>query len=149
MHVRDVMRTGVTTVRADTPIAVAARVLVGRGHASSPVVDAEDRVVGVVSESDLLAGRVPVGGDPGEIDPEEVVAAVMTHHPFTAGPDDDLAFTVARMLENGLRALPVESGGRCVGLLSRHDVLREVARGSLQSEERWREHAGMASRDRG
>ena len=28
-----------------------------------------------------------------------------------------------------LRALPIESGGRCVGLLSRHDVLREVARG--------------------
>jgi predicted transcriptional regulator len=53
------------------------------------------------------------------------------------------------MLDDHLRAVPVQIDGRCVGLLTRHDVLREVARGTLQSEERWRLHAGMAGRDRG
>lgn len=150
MRVRQAMTRWVTTLRSDTPLEIAAQQLVSCRHASAPVVDGDGRIVGMVSEADLLRDQLPVDDrSEQEIDPEDVVAAVMTHQPVTAGPDEDLAGVVACMLDRGLRAIPVQTDGRCVGLLTRHDVLREVAHGTLQSEDRWRQQAEMASRQRG
>jgi CBS domain-containing protein len=149
MKVRDVMTTAVTTLRSDTPIQAAAATLVSHGHTAAPVVDSAGALVGVVSEADLVRGRIMPEGWQVEVEPEAVVAAVMSHGVIGATPEDDLADIVARMLDEHLRAMPVLDEGRIVGIVTRRDVLRLVAHRQLLSEQAWTARTAMASNDRG
>jgi len=54
---------------------------------------------------------------------------VMTRDPICLGPDADLAEVVSAMLDAGIRSVPIVENGRPVGIVSRRDVLRVVARG--------------------
>ena len=60
MHAMDVMTTEVITVRPDTPVQAVAKLLSERGISGVPVIDAADRLIGIVSEGDLLH-RVETG----------------------------------------------------------------------------------------
>lgn len=127
MKVRDAVCASVTTLRPDTPLQAAASILASHGRCAAPVVDDEGRLVGLVGEADLTRGRLPPGGWTIEIDPECVVAAVMTHRPASARPSDDLADVAEEMLKMGLPAMPVVDGDDVVGMVTRQDVLRLVA----------------------
>lgn len=131
MKVRDVMTSPVITVRPDTPVQAAAALLAAHGFTAAPVAGPDRRVVGIVSEADLVRGHVVPDGWTVEALPEVSVEAVMTSEPFTAGPDQDLAELVAAMLDFGVRSVPVVADGVLVGIVSRRDVLRCVARGEL------------------
>ncbi|MGH4011844.1 MAG: CBS domain-containing protein [Pseudonocardiaceae bacterium] len=48
------------------------------------------------------------------------------------------------MLETGIRSMPIVDDEQLVGIVSRRDVLRVVARGELTSEDVWRRRAGLA-----
>ncbi|GAA2552819.1 CBS domain-containing protein [Pseudonocardia hydrocarbonoxydans] len=133
MQARDVMTSPVITLRPDTPVRAAAALLISHGFTASPVVDADGRLLGIVTEADLMRGRIVREGGAVTDAPEPAVAAVMSGDPVTAGPGDDLADVVATMLEHGFRSLPVVRGTDLVGILSRRDVLRCVARGELTS----------------
>ncbi len=120
----------VVTVRSDDDVPSAARVLLRHRIASAPVLDADGRLVGVVSESDLLRGRLARDPRahflerPDEDAPPRLVADVMTEHPVTVDVHGDLADAVHLLVERGIRALPVLDGRRLVGVLARRDVLR-------------------------
>ena len=73
----------------------------------------------------------------------------MTATPVVARPDEDLAEVVVRMLDHGIRSVPVVDNDRLVGVVSRRDVLRLVAHGDLASEDVWRRRYGMENHDRG
>lgn len=135
MKVRDVVRASVTTLRPDTPLQAAASILASHGQCAAPVVDDEGRLVGVVGEADLTRGRLPPGSWTVEIDPECVVAAVMTHRPASARPSDDLADVADEMLRKGLPAMPVVDGDDVVGMVTRQDVLRLVTERRPSSEQ--------------
>ncbi|RTL69522.1 MAG: CBS domain-containing protein [Pseudonocardiaceae bacterium] len=124
MKVRDVMR-AVDVVQADTPIQTARRVLAAGGVEVAPVVDGEHRVVGLVTCADLADPMLPNGWQI-ELDPEAVVAAVMAHHPTTAGPDDDLVGVVAAMRDRELAAVPVVDGDRVTGVVLLTDAAHLV-----------------------
>jgi CBS domain-containing protein len=135
MRVRDIMSQPVFTVRPTDPVEGAAALLADRGITAAPVVDDTGRVVGVVSEGDLLRNRVPA--DPtAHLRPApepvahrpRVVAEVMTRSVFTAWPLEDVADVARTMLERDVRSIPVLDGGRLVGVVSRRDVLRSVLR---------------------
>ncbi|GAA4677604.1 hypothetical protein GCM10023215_07930 [Pseudonocardia yuanmonensis] len=147
MKVRDAMAASVTTLRPDTPLQAAASILAAHGHRAAPVVDDEGHLVGVVGEADLTCGHLPNGWAV-EIDPECVVAAVMTHRPPSAGPDDDLADVVNEMLEKGVRAVPVVDGHDVVGIVTKQDVLRLVADPRLSCGQTGTERGGDGRRDR-
>jgi CBS domain-containing protein len=123
---RDVMTsTGLVTVTETTSTERAAELLVHNRFTALPVVDDIGRLVGIVSEADLiydpLSGRRAASG--------RTVDAVMTTEVATVPPDTSVP-DVVRMLSGGLRLLPVVEAGRLVGLISRSDLLRVDVGGS-------------------
>jgi predicted transcriptional regulator len=134
MRARDVMSSPVITLRRDAPVRAAAALLVAHGFTAAPVVDG-GQVIGIANEADLMRGHiVPDGWVVDEL-PEATVEAIMTPAPLSARPEDDLADVVAQMLDRGVRSVPVVDHGELVGMVSRCDVLRCVARRELTSQD--------------
>ena len=101
-----------------------AALLVERGINAVPVVDAGDRLCGIVSEADLLALETA----PRE-HPPHTAREVMSQSVYTLAEDTDAAVAARMMLRHGLKSVPVVAGDRVVGIVARRDLLRLVARG--------------------
>lgn len=149
MQVQDLMTGSVVTVAPENPARVAAALLVSHGVTGAPVVDAGGVVVGVVTEADLVRDRIPRADEPPSPGPEPTVSEVMSREVRVAGPEDDVADVVATMLRAAVRSMPVLDGDRLVGVVSRRDVLRAVARGDLTSADAWHRRQEMAGHERG
>jgi len=134
MRVRDIMSSPVYTVRAADSVVQAVVELAGRSVTAAPVLDGADRLVGIVSEADLLWRRVPPPGAAPKHRAETrrprpgYVHDVMTHLVLTARPEDDISTAAQTMLDNEVRSLPVVEDGHVVGIISRRDILRAVVR---------------------
>lgn len=131
-----------TTATPDTPAIQVVEMLLGKGFKVVPVLDGERRVVGIITEGDLLKKvgmpiRLAVGERLDAADLRQILAqvsrektagAIMTAPVVTAHEHEVLAHVVHRLLERGLKRLPVvNSKGQLVGMISRLDVLRAVA----------------------
>lgn len=126
MQVRDLMTSPAITLRPQVPVPLAAARLAAHGFTGAPVMDAEGRLLGVVTEADLLRGRIaPYGGVAADAAPG-TVRDVMTVPPRVTEPSADLAGVVESMLAAGVRMLPVVEGELLVGVLTRRDALRAV-----------------------
>src|SRR5436305_1317331 len=131
--VKDVMTTEVVAVRQETTFQELAAALRRYRVSALPVVDDAGRVLGVVSEADLLAKEALA--DPGlvaelvhhkDIRKAEGLTAgeLMTRPPVTATPDDPIEQAARMMHFMRVKRLPVvNSGGQLVGIVSRADVL--------------------------
>lgn len=136
MFVHEVMTRRPQTVRASTHVSEALRLLDSRGVTSMPVVDARHRVIGVVSEADLV--REAVLPDPragllpdteSRPEPPTVVEEVMSRHALTVRGETDVAEAVELMTSTAVKSLPVvDDHGRVVGVVSRRDVVHALAR---------------------
>ncbi|MGY1590851.1 HPP family protein [Geodermatophilus sp. SYSU D00708] len=136
MQARDVMTRPVVTVGPETSAKYAAEVMAERGFAALPVVDDDDRLVGIVAEADVLRDRVPQDprlhlrrdGTPREATPALLVHGVMTGHVRTVDTTADVADIARLFVDERLRSVPVVDGGRLVGIVSRRDLLRALVR---------------------
>jgi CBS domain-containing protein len=146
--VRDVMTASVVAVRGDTSFKDLA-VLLGSSRVSAfPVVDETDRVLGVVSEADMLIKEADQASHPGlsaglrrRGDHERAAAVtageLMTRCPVTIGPDEPVEKAAFLMYDRGIKRLPVVDGtGHLIGIVSRADVLSVYAR---PDDDIWRE----------
>ena len=117
-YVRDIMTTGVVMVRPDTSFRELAVKFHEHRVSGFPVTADDGTVVGVVSESDLLA--LAAGHAAGRA----TASDLMTHPAVTIGPDD-LVRTAARLMQSRrVQRLPVvDRDGRLEGIVSRSDVL--------------------------
>ena len=133
MHarVKDIMTTDVVVVEPDTPYRRLAGLLRAHRISSLPVVDDNGVVVGVVSETDLLAEETPGVRPRRKHTSNATLTAgdLMTRPVVTTSPDD-LVSNVARLMSSHkLRRLPVvDTRGRLVGIVSRSDVLSVFSR---------------------
>ncbi len=84
------------------------------------VLGPDDRLVGILSERDLL---LKVVGKP-EVDDSRSVREFMTHNPEGVTTTDTLAFVLHKMDSGGYRHLPVLAAGKVVGVISVRDMLR-------------------------
>ena len=99
-----------------------------------PVVDDDGDVIGIVSEVDLLRGRVP--HDPrahmlpqhDRGDPPRTVREVMSDAVVCLSENADAADLAQVLVDNRIRAVPILRGGDLVGVVSRRDVLRTLLR---------------------
>jgi CBS domain-containing protein len=141
-YVKDIMTADVVAVRADAPYRNMAAMFRLHRVSGFPVVDDDGKVVGVVSESDLLAADAlgpAAAGHPGRPawrprrkQPQAggpTAGDLMSRPAVTIGRDE-LARRAARLMySHKLRRLPVvDRDGRLVGILSRADVLSVFAR---------------------
>jgi CBS domain-containing protein len=144
MRVADIMTTDVVTVRPETSVREVARILLERRISGVPVVDEEDRPLGIVSEGDLVR-RIETGtqtrrswwldffggGDAqaGRFTKEHghTAGQVMTRTVVTTTEEVGLE-EVARLLEkHRVKRLPVLWDGKVVGIVSRANLLRGLA----------------------
>ncbi len=140
--VQTIMRSGVTTVKPATPVADLVALLMQRGYRSLPVVDEQRKLVGIITDGDLMrrAGLLTRLGLQDKLTPEQMqeqlaalqggphtAEAIMTRPIITVRPDDKVRQAAALMGEHSLKRLPViDDSGHLVGLISRVDVLRSV-----------------------
>lgn len=139
--VRKVMTKKVVTVKRDVSIHEAARLLSENEISGMPVVDEENRVIGIVTEADILSAvvkrkhtfkdvlRYILGGPLPIRKTGDKVREVMTSPVITATPDTDIK-EVARVLDKmGVKRLPlVDDKGRLVGIISKADIVRVMGR---------------------
>lgn len=140
--VRDVMTEGVVSVTADTPFKEIVDTLATYRVSAVPVVDAEYKVLGVVSESDLLA-KVVAGGDPrvrvGGGHAEKVAtrrkshaetARELMHSPAVTVRAEASVVHAARLaaIEHVRRLPVVDASGVLAGIVTRSDLLRVFLR---------------------
>lgn len=131
--VEDVMTTRVVAVRRDATFKEMAATLRRYRVSAFPVVDDHEKVIGVVSEADLLAKEALA--DPGvlggllhrkEMQKAEGLTAgdLMTHPAVTVRPDDSVEHAARLMYSLRIKRLPVvNAGGGLVGLVTRTDLL--------------------------
>jgi CBS domain-containing protein len=131
MRTRDIMTSPVVTVTPDMSLKDVAALLVERAINAVPVVDAGDRLCGIVSEADLLALEAPAapGASGARTAPPHTAREVMSQSVYTLAEDTDAAAAARMMLRHGLKSVPVVDGDRVVGIVARRDLLRLVARG--------------------
>jgi CBS domain-containing protein len=153
MQTRDIMTSPVVTVPPDTGLKDAAAALVEHGINAAPVVAEGGRLVGIVSEADLLRPEAPAGagrGSPPARQGPRTVREVMTQAVYTIPEDADAAAAARLMLRHGLKSVPVVAGGLVVGIVARRDLLRLVARSDqdihADLERRLKEEVGALQR---
>jgi len=114
------------TLRSDTPITEAVRVLLRRDISGVPVVDERGELVGILSERDCL--RVLAVGEYSAVDQQKLrsVAEFMNEAKYTVAPGAGIYSLADFFLTHHARRLPVIENGRLVGLLCRRDVLSAI-----------------------
>lgn len=143
MQVRDVMTANVISVAAQATILEAARTMLRNRISGLPVVDANGRLVGMVTEGDFLR-RSEIGTErrrpkwlefvlgPGRMAEDYVRAAgrkvedVMTRDPVAVREDDDLETVVELMERRHVKRFPVLRDDKIVGIVSRANLMRAL-----------------------
>jgi CBS domain-containing protein len=138
--VKDVMTTHVVAVRANASFKEMAARLREHRVSAFPVLDEDNKVIGVVSEADLLAKEALEYATPGVVSGilrhREAVKAsgvtaadLMTKPPVTIGPYEPVTHAARLMYARRVKRLPVvNDDGRLVGIVSRADVLSVYSR---------------------
>jgi tRNA nucleotidyltransferase (CCA-adding enzyme) len=116
---RELMSSPVRTIRPETKITQAQRILLRYGHSGLSVVNDQDKLVGIISRRDLdLALHHGFNHAP--------VKGYMTPHLKTINPHTTLPEIEAIMVNYDIGRLPVVDDGKLVGIVTRTDVLRQL-----------------------
>jgi CBS domain-containing protein len=123
---REIMTTGLVTVRPDLPIFDAMRILLKNQISGAPVVDANGALIGMLSEFDCL--KILANGEFYDDDRREegTVADYMTAVARSVPPDLDVYSLVNFFLDHAVRRIPVVKDHKLLGQISRRDVLRTI-----------------------
>ena len=147
---QDIMTRDVITVTPDTDITHATRILLENRINGLPVVDEQQKLVGIVCQSDMIAQqkRIPLpslftlldgyftltSSKHFEKEVQKIaatrVAQAMTVAPVTVRPDTSLEEIASLMVEKKLHTLPVVNGKELVGIVGKEDMLRTLMAGS-------------------
>jgi CBS domain-containing protein len=142
VKVSEVMTVNVVAVNKDEDIDHASRLLSDNGVSGLPVVDNKNRVVGVITEADILSvmgmkkghtfkdivahllGEPVPGNKTGK-----TVHEVMTSPAITTGPEASILEVAGILEERRIKRLPVvNASGDLMGIISRADIVRAVAK---------------------
>ena len=145
MQAKDIMTTRVVTVGPDESVTEIAQKLTDHHISAVPVVEADGALLGIVSEGDLLrrpeVGTEKAAGswwlnlwrDPSDLADDFTKAHgrtardVMTAPVISMGPEAPLSEIAETLERNHIKRVPIVDGGKVVGLISRANIIREIA----------------------
>ncbi|WP_086849660.1 CBS domain-containing protein [Amycolatopsis kentuckyensis] len=136
MRARDLMTAPVITVHPWTSAKEAAGLLAAHGFTALPVVDDDDRLAGIVTEADLIRGRIPA--DPRYVHESRETTAgksvgdLMTAPVTAMSTGTDVADLCQALVDARIRAVPIVDGSAVVGIVTRGDVVRVLARDDVE-----------------
>jgi len=120
MKLGDVMTKSPASCSPETNLAAAVEILWNRNCGVLPIVDLNERLVGIVTDRDICVALGTRNQLPGEIPVRDVAAAKIV----AGKPDDDLRKALAIMAEAKVRRLPVvDDAGKLQGIVSIDDIL--------------------------
>ncbi len=121
---RDIMTEEIVSIRPTATVEEAIETLLLRRISGLPVIDENDRLVGIVTEFALLA----IAYDPSIL--KEAVGQHMTTDLLTVDVDDPVRKVADLCIVHRVRRIPVLENGRLAGLIARRDVLKAVYQSS-------------------
>jgi len=120
--ITDVMSVNPCAIDASKPVAYAAKMMKQEDVGLAPIVEG-DRLVGALTDRDIVTRVVAEGRDPQSVPVREVASTDLV----TIDPQQDLDEALRLMASNQVRRLPVVAeDGRLVGVLAQADVAREA-----------------------
>jgi CBS domain-containing protein len=141
MKAGDVMTTGAATVRPDASLGEAARIMLEHRISGLPVVDADGKLIGVITERDFLRrddGERPrwigvlLSEASGQITARELhdrrVEDAMSKDPVSVGVEAPVDEIIDLMERHGVKRIPVVADGHVVGIVSRANLLLALMR---------------------
>jgi len=149
LSAKELMSTDVITVTGTTPVRELAKILSDNKISGAPVVDDQGRVIGVVTESDLIDQNKRVHiptvvaildsflflESPGKMEKELkkmtgiLVEDIFAHQVITVQQDTPLDEVATLMAEKKVHTLPVLDGEKLVGVIGKSDIIRSIAQG--------------------
>lgn len=137
MQAKNVMTTKVFSIAPTASVRSAALSLIAHDVSGLPVIDDEGKVVGIVTEGDLLrrvAGSLSASASDREHDDPQALEDYVHSHGWsvkdamctdvvTVGPETDVRKIAAMMLTHGIKRVPVIDKGQLIGIVSRCDLL--------------------------
>jgi CBS domain-containing protein len=118
--VREVMISKLCSIDTDKPVAYAAKMMRDEDVGIAPIVEG-DRLVGVLTDRDIVVRVVAEGRDPEQVKVTEIASRDLV----TLDPQQDLDEALRLMARHQVRRLPVvEEDGRLVGILAQADVAK-------------------------
>jgi CBS domain-containing protein len=121
--VHDYMDTVVQTLKPETQILDAVDFLLAKHVTGAPVVDGQNRVVGILTEKDCL--NLLAAGSDSDV-PQGSVADFMTNEVQTIPPGMNVYFCAGLFMNTTVRRFPVVENGKLVGAITRFDILRAI-----------------------
>ena len=124
LKAKDIMQTDLITVAEQTPVHEVIDILAEKKITGLPVVDGNGRLVGIVSEKDILIMAYHKITDTcDEAMNSRKIGGVMTSEVVSFRPEDNLADICQCFMNSPFRRVPVLDDGRPVGLISRKDIV--------------------------
>ena len=117
MFAKDVMTRDIITVSPATTVKNLALLLIKNQISGAPVAGKDGKIVGVVSEADIVAKR------------GKVVKSIMSKKVIHVAEDTTVETIAQLMTTHVVKRLPVMNGDKLVGIVSRADVVSAIARG--------------------
>ncbi|WP_069803380.1 CBS domain-containing protein [Thermogemmatispora onikobensis] len=122
MIARDIMTRTVYTIRPEASAQEAAQLLDQKRISGAPVVDGDGRLIGMVTEADIIS----------KVNREGLrVSDIMSHELIVVSAETPLEEIAALLSERKIKRVPVVENGRLVGIVSRADIVHAVAAGHL------------------
>ena len=122
MIASDIMTRKVCTIRPEASAQDAAQLLDQRRISGAPVVDSEGKLIGIITEADIIS----------KVNREGLCVGDIMSHEVTVVSEETPVGEIALLLtERKIKRVPVVSNGKLVGIVSRADIVHAVAQGHL------------------
>ena len=117
---KSIMTTNVASVKRQTPIYEAIRILVEKNITGLPVVNDDMTLAGIISEKDVLRLLYDIEDKPGKVED------FMTKGIVSFNQEDSLIDITECLIKNNFRRVTITSEGKLVGIISRKDIIKFI-----------------------